>query len=585
MRKMEATLGKISGHEGEVKEEKRITDSNFDEEEDCKVDEMLIKVDNGRKDQTDCNMRLPSPNTKEFISCAKQDNELELAKTEMDKVRQENQRLKMYLDQMMKDYKNLQNQFHKIVHQEAPMKSTDTITNDQQMAAEEPEFVSLSLGRSSSSEIRMRDDHDQKHRKVESELNHIEQDKEEDGLGLGLDCKFEVTAPSVPNKSGRAESSANPSLEEEVKEETGERILPSQKIMKTMRSTGDDDDDDEVISQQNPAKRARVSVRVRCDTPTMNDGCQWRKYGQKIAKGNPCPRAYYRCTVAPTCPVRKQVQRCSDDMSILISTYEGTHNHPLPNSATSMASTTSAAAVMLLSGSSTSGSTGPNPSSTASSTTAAAQLHGLNYYLSNSKPQFSLPNPSNSSSPSCPTITLDLASNSSSSHFNRMSMTNLTARYNNNNSSTTNLNFSSSLESNTLPIPISWSYGNTQLPPSYKNSLNFGRLPQENLYQYSNYMQKNNNNNSVAPSQPDSIEAATKAITSDPSFQSALAAALTSIIGGQNVNVEQTFPVLSSFQSTYNSQQTSQSFRSPPLPFSSSKGKSTSPEDNRDHAR
>ncbi|XP_009132317.1 probable WRKY transcription factor 2 [Brassica rapa] len=76
-------------------------------------------------------------------------------------------------------------------------------------------------------------------------------------------------------------------------------------------------------------REPRVVVQTTSGVDILDDGYRWRKYGQKVVKGNPNPRSYYKCT-APGCTVRKHVERASHDLKSVITTYEGKHDHEVP---------------------------------------------------------------------------------------------------------------------------------------------------------------------------------------------------------------------------------------------------------------
>ncbi|KAK6942871.1 WRKY domain, partial [Dillenia turbinata] len=92
----------------------------------------------------------------------------------------------------------------------------------------------------------------------------------------------------------------------------------------------------EVGVQGEGSQEPRIVVQSSTDSEIVGDGFRWRKYGQKVVKGNPYPRSYYRCTNLH-CKVRKYVERASDDPKAFITTYEGKHNHDVPSRSTNPA--------------------------------------------------------------------------------------------------------------------------------------------------------------------------------------------------------------------------------------------------------
>ncbi|KAE8679588.1 putative WRKY transcription factor 71 [Hibiscus syriacus] len=127
-----------------------------------------------------------------------------------------------------------------------------------------------------------------------------------------------LNQPATPNFSSISSASSETVNDETVKVDDQEE--DQQKTKKQLKPKK---------TNQKREREPRFAFMTKSEVDHLEDGYRWRKYGQKAVKNSSFPRSYYRCTT-PSCNVKKRVERSFTDPSIVITTYEGKHIHPIP---------------------------------------------------------------------------------------------------------------------------------------------------------------------------------------------------------------------------------------------------------------
>ncbi|KAL9274488.1 WRKY transcription factor 28-like protein [Drosera capensis] len=150
---------------------------------------------------------------------------------------------------------------------------------------------------------------------------------------------------SVTSSSTEADEDSSKGTREESYDHKQQTRLVEDQGGGDQNSTKENDKAKKKKKGEKKQREPRFAFMTKSEVDQLEDGYRWRKYGQKAVKNSPYPRSYYRCT-AQKCTVKKRVEWSFQDPSVVITTYEGQHNHHVPSTLRGQV-TASAAGIML----------------------------------------------------------------------------------------------------------------------------------------------------------------------------------------------------------------------------------------------